>query len=83
MQANIAAKPEGEWISRDGHLSRSFKVMYDKKEHKRNLRSLSYSSRVMLDLDKSHACMKILQISRTEWTPVHEQNKVARKLVCG
>ena len=39
--------------------SRSFKVMYDKKEHKRSLLSLSYSSRVMLDLDKFHACIEI------------------------
>ena len=59
--------------------SRSFKVMYDKKEHKRNLRSLSYSLRVMLDLDKFHACIEICQISRTKWTPVHEQNKVAKQ----
>jgi len=53
--------------------------MYDKKEHKRNLRSLSYSLRVMLDLDKFHACIEICQISRTKWTPVHEQNKVAKQ----
>ena len=59
--------------------SRSFKVMYNKKEHKRSLLSLSYSLRVMLDLDKFHACMEIWQISMTKWTPVHEQNKVARK----
>ena len=35
------------------------------------------------DLDKFHACIEIWQISRTKWMPVHEQNKVARKLVCG
>ena len=29
-----------------------------------------------------HACMEICQISRTKWTPVNEQNKVACKLVC-
>ena len=40
---------------------------------------ICYSSRNLLDLDKFHACMEIWQISRTKWTPVHEQNKVAKQ----
>ena len=40
---------------------------------------LYYSSHVMLDLDKFHACIEICQISRTKWTPVNEQNKVAKQ----
>ena len=39
-----------------------------------------HSSRVLLHPDKPHACMKVWRISRTKWTPVNEQNRVARGL---